>query len=170
MPNRRTTAQIAQFGCGKTVDTALRRLYHPPTSGTTLPGSEGRSTNAGRLDTFRFVEPAVAGRRWTALAGPGSGKKAVSSIIAVMNTPQQTVTILDEEAIRRALTRIAHEILERNGGSEGLILLGVHTRGLPIAQRIAALISQFEGNEVPVYELDVTAYRDDRSRESGVEN
>jgi pyrimidine operon attenuation protein/uracil phosphoribosyltransferase len=85
-----------------------------------------------------------------------------------MNTPQQTVTILDEEAIRRALTRIAHEILERNGGSEGLILLGVHTRGLPIAQRIAALISQFEGNEVPVYELDVTPYRDDRGRAAEV--
>jgi pyrimidine operon attenuation protein/uracil phosphoribosyltransferase len=86
-------------------------------------------------------------------------------IIAVMSNPQQTVTILDQEAMRRALTRIAHEILERNGGSEGLILLGVHTRGLPIAQRIAALINRFEGSEVPVYELDVTPYRDDRNRE-----
>jgi pyrimidine operon attenuation protein/uracil phosphoribosyltransferase len=87
-----------------------------------------------------------------------------------MNGPRQTVTILDSEAVRRALTRIAHEILERNGGSEGLMLLGVQTRGLPLAQRIAALIGQFEGSTVPVYELDVTPYRDDRSRESGIGN
>src|SRR4051812_33654672 len=81
-----------------------------------------------------------------------------------MTDPQQTVTILDKEAIRRALTRIAHEILERNGGSDGLVLLGVHTRGLPIARRISALIGQFEGSDVRVHELDVTPYRDDRDR------
>src|SRR5205814_3649628 len=83
-------------------------------------------------------------------------------------TPHQTVTILDKEGMRRALTRIAHEILERNGGTEGLLLLGVRTRGLPLARRIAALVEQFEGAKVPVHELDVTFYRDDRDRGSGI--
>src|SRR5436305_10887854 len=86
-----------------------------------------------------------------------------------MSEPQKSVSLLDAEAMRRALTRIAHEILERNGGTEGLILVGVRTRGRPIAQRIADLIKQFEGNDVPVTELDVTPYRDDRrGQEPGV--
>jgi pyrimidine operon attenuation protein/uracil phosphoribosyltransferase len=72
------------------------------------------------------------------------------------------VTLLDAEAMRRALTRIAHEILERNGGAEGLVLIGVRTRGGPLARRIAELIEQFEGAQVPVGELDVTPFRDDR--------
>src|SRR3954471_12411683 len=67
--------------------------------------------------------------------------------------------------MRRALTRISHEILERNGGTEGLVLVGVRTRGRPIAERISNLIKQFEGTEVPVAELDVTPYRDDRKGE-----
>src|SRR3989442_482122 len=79
-----------------------------------------------------------------------------------MSEPQKSVSLLDAEAMRRALTRIAHEILERNGGTEGLVLVGVRTRGRPIAQRIADLIKQFEGTEVLVTELDVTPYRDDR--------
>ena len=82
----------------------------------------------------------------------------------------QAITILDTDGMRRALTRIAHEILERNGGTEGLLLMGVRTRGLPLARRIADLIRQFEGAEVPVHELDVTAYRDDREREPGTES
>jgi len=79
-----------------------------------------------------------------------------------MKEPQRSVSLLDAEAMRRALTRIAHEILERNGGTEGLVLVGVRTRGRPIAQRVANLIKQFEGKDVPVTELDVTPYRDDR--------
>src|SRR5438105_12498332 len=79
-----------------------------------------------------------------------------------MNTARQSVTILDKEGMRRVLTRIAHEIMERNGGAEGLVLVGVHTRGVPLARRIADLIGQFEGDDVPVRELDVTPYRDDR--------
>ena len=69
--------------------------------------------------------------------------------------------ILDEEGIRRALTRIAHEILERNQGTDGLILIGMRRRGVPLAERLAALIEQFEGARVPIGELDVTMFRDD---------
>jgi pyrimidine operon attenuation protein / uracil phosphoribosyltransferase len=73
-----------------------------------------------------------------------------------------SVALMDAEGIRRALTRIAHEILERNGGAQELLFLGVRTRGGPLARRIAGLIRQFEGTEVPVADLDVTPYRDDR--------
>ncbi len=70
-------------------------------------------------------------------------------------------TVLDARDISRALTRIAHEILERNKGGSGLVLLGIPTRGVPLAQRIAAKISAVEGIEIPVGSLDVTMYRDD---------
>ena len=69
--------------------------------------------------------------------------------------------ILDEEGMRRALTRIAHEILERSHGAEGLILVGMRRRGVPLAERLATLIQQFEGRSVTTGELDVTMFRDD---------
>jgi pyrimidine operon attenuation protein / uracil phosphoribosyltransferase len=70
-------------------------------------------------------------------------------------------TVLDPPDISRALTRIAHEILERNKGASGLVLLGIPTRGVPLARRIAAKIASVEGEDVPVGSLDVTMYRDD---------
>jgi pyrimidine operon attenuation protein / uracil phosphoribosyltransferase len=69
--------------------------------------------------------------------------------------------ILDADGVRRALTRIAHEILERNQGARGLLLAGLRRRGVPLAERLAALCQQFEGAPVPVGELDVTMFRDD---------
>ena len=69
--------------------------------------------------------------------------------------------VLDGPDIVRALTRIAHEILERNKGPQGLVLLGIPTRGVPLAQRVAACIAEVEGTHVPVGSLDVTMYRDD---------
>jgi pyrimidine operon attenuation protein/uracil phosphoribosyltransferase len=70
-------------------------------------------------------------------------------------------TVLDARDVSRALTRISHEILERNRGSGDLVLLGIPTRGVHLAQRIAAKISEVEGVDVPVGSLDVTMYRDD---------
>lgn len=72
-----------------------------------------------------------------------------------------TRTVLESTEIARALTRISHEIIETNKGAEGLILVGVPTRGVILAHRIAAEISRIEGTEVPVGSLDVTMYRDD---------
>jgi pyrimidine operon attenuation protein/uracil phosphoribosyltransferase len=69
--------------------------------------------------------------------------------------------ILDADGVRRALTRIAHEILERNQGARGLLLAGLRRRGVPLAERLATLCQQFEGTPVPVGELDVTMFRDD---------
>lgn len=74
------------------------------------------------------------------------------------------LVIMDETAIRRALTRIAHEILEKNKGVDDCIMIGIRTRGIYLASRIAARIREIEGVPVPVGELDVTSYRDDRAR------
>jgi len=69
---------------------------------------------------------------------------------------------MDREEIRRALTRVAHEIIERNKGARDVCLVGVYTRGVPMARRLAALMSQIEGHPVQVAELDIAAHRDDR--------
>lgn len=69
--------------------------------------------------------------------------------------------VLAPEEIRRALSRIAHEILERTHGGDHVVLLGIPTRGVPLARRLAARISTFEGASVPVGSLDVTLHRDD---------
>lgn len=71
--------------------------------------------------------------------------------------------ILLEEEIRRALNRIAHEIVEKNKGCESLVFVGMCTRGVPLAQRIAAKIGELEGTEAPVGVLDIGLYRDDLS-------
>ena len=72
--------------------------------------------------------------------------------------------ILDADELRRALTRIAHEIVERNGGTDGLVLVGVRSRGVPLARRLAGLIEQHEGVSLPVGALDITFYRDDLTK------
>jgi pyrimidine operon attenuation protein/uracil phosphoribosyltransferase len=71
---------------------------------------------------------------------------------------------MDADDLRRALTRIAHEIVERNAGTEGLVLVGVRSRGVPLAERLAELIEQHEGQRPPVGSLDITFYRDDLTR------
>ena len=73
-------------------------------------------------------------------------------------------TVLSAPDISRALTRIAHEILEHNKGSANLVLLGIPTRGVALARRLAERISAVEGAEVPYGSLDVTMYRDDLRR------
>ena len=69
--------------------------------------------------------------------------------------------ILDAAAINRALTRMSHEILEKNKGGENLVLIGIKTRGVPLAKSIQEKIKQIEDIEVPFGELDITMYRDD---------
>jgi pyrimidine operon attenuation protein/uracil phosphoribosyltransferase len=70
-------------------------------------------------------------------------------------------SVLGPEEIRRALTRIGHEILERTDGAADVVLLGIPTRGVPLARRLAARLEQTEGVRVPVGSLDITLYRDD---------
>lgn len=75
-----------------------------------------------------------------------------------------TRTVLQEADIARALTRISHEILESNRGAEGLVILGIPTRGVELALRIARQIETIAGVPVPVGSVDVTMYRDDLAR------
>ena len=74
---------------------------------------------------------------------------------------REKAQVLDEPGIERALTRIAHEIIERAGGTKDLALVGLRTRGVALAQRIAARLQAIEGVQVPVGALDITLYRDD---------
>jgi pyrimidine operon attenuation protein/uracil phosphoribosyltransferase len=79
-------------------------------------------------------------------------------------TFREKAKILDAETIRRALVRIAHEIVEHHKGTEGLALVGIRTRGALLAQRLAREIEAIDGHPVPVGILDITLYRDDLSR------
>lgn len=87
---------------------------------------------------------------------PGSGQ--------VQLPMREKAKVMDADAIRRALVRMAHEVLERNKNAQGLAVIGVHTRGVPLAKRLAALIERSEDVAVPVATLDITRYRDDRER------
>lgn len=75
--------------------------------------------------------------------------------------PKEKAKILDKEGILRAIMRIAHEIIEKNKGTEELCLIGIRNRGVYLAQRIADSIEKIEGKEIPVGALDITLYRDD---------
>lgn len=72
-------------------------------------------------------------------------------------------SIMSAQEVRRALARIAHEMLEHNQGCQDLVLVGVRTRGVPLAQRLGVLLQEFEGSSVPVGALDIGLYRDDLS-------
>lgn len=72
--------------------------------------------------------------------------------------------ILTGPDLRRALARIAHEIVERNRGVEGLVIVGMRTRGAPLARRLAAILQEMENVSIPLGELDITLYRDDLAR------
>jgi pyrimidine operon attenuation protein/uracil phosphoribosyltransferase len=74
---------------------------------------------------------------------------------------REKAQVLDDGALDRALTRIAHEILERNDGAKDLAFVGLRTRGVTLAQRLAAKIARIDGTTLPVGTLDITLYRDD---------
>ena len=80
---------------------------------------------------------------------------------------KEKVKILDAEGIDRAMMRIAHEIIEKNKGTDGLCIIGIRNRGVYIAQRIAACIKKIEGVDVLTGALDITLYRDDLALASG---
>ena len=77
---------------------------------------------------------------------------------------QMSTLLMDEKTFDRTLTRLAHEIIERNGGAENVVLVGIRSRGVPLAKRLSSLICSVEGVTPPVGELDITFYRDDLSK------
>ena len=85
-----------------------------------------------------------------------------------MDQPEKVV--LDEDDIRRTLVRIAHEIIEKNPGSDRIALVGIHTRGAFLGRRLHALVGELSGSEVPLGDLDISFYRDDlNGREPGAQ-
>ena len=80
-------------------------------------------------------------------------------------TPPGARVVMSSGDVSRALRRVAHEILERNKGPADLVLLGIPSRGVPLARRLAAVIAEVEGAEVPIGSLDVTMHRDDLRRQ-----
>lgn len=103
-------------------------------------------------------------------AGPATARAAATvGAATVTSSPGQArsgqrpdgKTVLGPDEIGRALTRVAHEILERTNGGRDVVLLGIPTRGVPLAQRLAARLTQVEGRPVPAGSLDITMYRDD---------
>lgn len=78
----------------------------------------------------------------------------------------QKALVLDEQAIRRALTRIAHQIIEKNKGIDDCVLVGIRTRGIYLAKRLADRIEEIEGRPISVGELDITLYRDDLTKKT----
>ncbi len=101
-------------------------------------------------------------------AQPARPTHASSEDIGAVFIPSRVVRekaqVLDAEALRRTLVRIAHEIIERNKGTQQLALIGIRTRGVVLAQRLAKDIERIEGQAIPVGALDITLYRDDLSR------
>ncbi len=74
---------------------------------------------------------------------------------------REKAQLMDEKAISRAITRVSHEIIEKNKGIEDIVLVGIKTRGVPIAHRISKKIEQIEGSKIDTGEVDITLYRDD---------
>ena len=74
--------------------------------------------------------------------------------------------LMTQQDVDRVLVRLAHQIVEKNHGTEGLCLIGIKTRGIPLARRLAKNIADIEGSEIPVGELDIAMYRDDLSKVS----
>ena len=91
--------------------------------------------------------------------GAGAGRARGAEVVAV--AARAKTTLMSAVDIKRALRRIAHQISDQNRGTEGLVLVGIRTRGVPLAHRVAAFLAEFEDASVPVGELDIALYRDD---------
>jgi pyrimidine operon attenuation protein / uracil phosphoribosyltransferase len=100
------------------------------------------------------IGPATTGSPTT---GSAVGRRAAGRSVSL----PAGKTVLTADEIGRALTRVAHEILERTNGAQDVVLLGIPTRGVPLARRLAARLTQVEGRAAPAGSLDITMYRDD---------
>lgn len=87
--------------------------------------------------------------------------------MSALAASQIKATVMDADSMRRSLTRIAHEIVERNHGVQGLVLIGIISKGDVLARRLGAKLNELEGAEVPVGTIDISGHRDDRPRGAG---
>ena len=115
------------------------------------------------------------GRVSTGLVEAGEGSEAEQALVRFrrgffyaqgrrMATQKVKAELIDEQGLERTLTRLAHEIVERNRGVERLAVVGIRTRGAPLAERLVRKIAAIEGKEIPLGTLDITMYRDDFRR------
>lgn len=88
-------------------------------------------------------------------------RRYITSVLEGKDIMESKKVLMDEAAINRALTRIAHEIIEANKGADNLVLVGIETRGVPLARILASKIKSIENKEVPVESINITFYRDD---------
>src|SRR5215469_753879 len=149
-------------------DTAGRRgaavSGEPPPGwyrGTELASFKGPSREAGKEVLVAHAAHPAGGQPGTSgdgVTAPGPGGRGGAP---APGRSANSKTVLEAAEIHRALTRIAHEIIERTRGAEQVVLLGIPTRGVPLAGRLAGRISQVEGRPVPHGSLDITMYRDD---------
>jgi len=95
---------------------------------------------------------------------PQHGSVERDTRAATRRSPVSARQIMTGDDVRRALVRIGHEIVEKHGGAKDLALVGIHRRGVPLAERLAVTIAEHEGARVPVGSLDITFHRDDRQR------
>ncbi len=119
------------------------------------------SFNDPSREAEKEVDVMSSAQRATDSPGTPPSSPAVSSAAPAPDAR----AVLEAAEISRALSRIAHEVLERNKGAGGLILLGIPTRGVHLARRLARRLAEIEGTEVPVGALDVTMHRDDLRRQ-----
>ena len=110
-------------------------------------------------ESLKGPQSSIRQRFFDKLCLSGNGK------VFFMETRTE-ISLLDQRDMQRALTRIAHEIVEGNHGAQDLALVGIRRRGVPLAQRLGAMIAGFEGVQVPVGEVDITFYRDDLTARS----
>ena len=108
---------------------------------------------------MRSAGPAATAATAAAAGSAGSARSAPAGARA--GAARLGKSVLGPDEIRRALTRIGHEILERTDGAGDVVLLGIPTRGVPLARRLAERLAETEGVRVPVGSLDITLYRDD---------
>src|SRR5262249_11456011 len=136
--------------CPQTVDTTTREADRAPLHSSGGGGCGGLFFARGRGRPSMGSDPETNGTQAAA------GQENV----------QEKVLYAGEE-MRRAISAIAHEVIERNGGADALLLVGMRTRGVPLAQRLAAKVEEFEGAQVPTVMLDITDFRDDRPGRAG---
>ena len=127
---------------------------HPGGADAAGPASTGAGSS--EVSGVGGMSEASAGSQASAGSDASAGSGSVRP-----SAPVDSKTVLGPEEISRALTRVAHEILERTNGAADVILLGIPTRGVPLARRLAAKLSQVEGRPAPAGSLDVTMHRDD---------
>jgi len=118
--------------------------------------------SAGCVKPFRSASVALTAPNAAVMFDrPRGGEPEVSRFLRSPAMIQDRIPLMDEPSVRRALARMARELVERNGGTEGLVLMGVHRRGDDLAHLLRAEIERAEGQTIPVGTLDITLYRDD---------